>query len=232
MLAVFGPIYYIFLEHSFCYGHLLYVTFLKWNYFVAVTIKICVELWFGFVLWGTYITMLQVNLSYILIFKTATMQLIDKNFDIRKCTKIYSKLRILSTLYNNSYGMYYVPLLKANISMLMVLGALLSIRLADKQKDDKFAFILCGAFFFGFTGAIIIAFISFAAMVHQSSVKLKIFLQRQNKGLGKLNRCLMKNFKIEAVSSGGMYDIEKFTCVTVLGFLSNLIASALMSFNI
>lgn len=143
----------------------------------------------------------------------------------------YSKLRILNTLYNNSYGAYYVPLVKTVSSILMVLGALLSIRFADTQKENKVAFILCGAFFFGFTGTVIIAFISFAAIVNQFSLKLELYLRRQDKALNKFSRCLVRTYKVEAVSSGGMYDIRKFTCVTVLGFLSNLIASALMSFN-
>lgn len=198
---------------------------------MATTVKISVELWFGFVIWVAYIILLQVNLSYMLLFKTTLTQLIENNFEIRKCTIAYSKLRILNTLYNNSYGAYYVPLVKTVSSILMVLGALLSIRFADTQKENKVAFILCGAFFFGFTGTVIIAFISFAAIVNQFSLKLKLYLRRQDKALGKLSRCLVRTYKVEAVSSGGMYDVRKFTCVTVLGFLSNLIASALMSFN-
>lgn len=219
------------MEYSFCYGYLLYVTFLRWNFYIAAALKIFVELWFGFVIWGAYILLLQVNLSYMLLFKTTTIKLAENNFDLRNCTNVYSKLRILNTLYNNSYGEYYVPLVKAISSMLMVLGALLSIRFADVEKDNKMAFTLCGAFFFGCVAVLLIAFISFAATINHYSLRLKIFLQRETKALGKLNRRLLRMYKEEAVSSGGMYDIRKFTCVTVLGFLSNLIASALMSFN-
>lgn len=228
MFFVFGPIFYIFREQPFQYGYFAYKLLKPWNEKLAVFVLYCAGIWFGFIIWEAFMLMMLVSVLHMLIFQATVHYLSLMADDLLKCIKIYSTLRIMQKLYNNSYGAQYVPLVKIIFSLLAILGAVLSIRLAD----GRVALVLCGATFLVFMGCALIVFVSFSAIINQHSLKLKRTLTSQHKGLRKYSRCLLRAYKVVAVSSGGMYDIQKLTCVTVLGFLSNSTATALMSIRI
>lgn len=72
-------------------------------------------------------------------------------------------------------------------------------------------------------------------MVNERSRKLENFLRKRQEVeifSSKLSRRLLRAFKVEAVKSGGFYELTKLTCLTVLGLISNMTGSVLMSIKI
>lgn len=140
---------------------------------------------------------------------------------------IYSKLRILTTSYNEVFHQLYVPQIKSIFGMLIVQSMLGFVRLSG--RGESFVSFFC--FSCLCVGLVCLSmFISFTAMVHESSSKFQKHLKNNGERYqGKLGRRLVRSYKVEAVKSGDFYKVYKITCLTVLGFLANACGSALLS---
>lgn len=236
------PIFILFLEEQFKFGHLPFFLLKATNFYLAVIVSITVDIWYVFMIWGAYLLTFHINLAFMHTFKT-TVQLILMTSNNRKSSLaklqetmlIYSKLRILTTTYNTLYGALYVTPIKSMFGSMIILSALLSIRLATR---DDMAARVCGISMFVLVTGIVIVFLTFTAMVNEWSINLENFLrQKYGRGEGmlssrKFSRRLLRSFKAEAVKSGNFYNIKRLTCLTVLGLYSNMTASVLMSVKI
>ncbi len=222
------PYSMICLNEPFQLGYPVYILLKSWNIYAATILSICVDLWFGLTIWGSCILLLHVNLSYMVTLKSTIVELTQSeltNPHFLNCFHIYSTYRIVNTLYNR----VYLPPAQALFSMNAVASAVLCIRFSSK---DDIPFIVCFGSYLVFIVFALVMLLSFTAMVNQYSIKLEKYVKNNNRFLGKYCKCLVRSFKVECISSGGMYPIRKITCVTVLGFLSNLIGSALLSFKV
>lgn len=90
---------------------------------------------------------------------------------------------------------------------------------------------------FGLVGGIavtfaLLMFIGFTALINDCCKRFSVFIKGKEKLYTKYGRTLIKAYKIIAVTSGGMYSIEHLTCLTVLGIISNVSGSVLISVQI
>ncbi len=232
---------------SFAYHSILYC---GGNEILATIIGLVVDVWHLLLMWGSYLINFHVNMAFMHTFKTAIEVMLSSSF--RKSSKIvvgnhlsalglysksgrlqdqmliYSKLRILTTMYNNVFGALYVPSVKSCCAMVIVMSVFISIRLAPVSSPLVGIFgVLCT--FLCTSG--VTMFIMFMAMVNEYSVKFGKYLKRTPKN-GSFERRLVRSFREEAVNSGQFYQIKRVTCLTVLGLISNMCGSALISFKI
>lgn len=213
-------------------------------------IGLVVDLWHILLMWGSYLINLHVNLAFMHTFKTTIEGMLSRSF--RRSSKrvnesnfsalglyskldrlqdqmlIYSKLRILTAIYNNVYGALYVPSVKSCCAMIIVMSVFISIRLAPVSSPLVGIFGALCTFMCAFGMTI---FIMFMAMVNEFSVKFGKYLKRVPKN-GAFARRLVRSFREEAVKSGQFYNIQRITCLTVLGLTSNMCGSALISFKV
>lgn len=201
---------------------------------------IILDVWYFFYVCGSNYIALHINLEYMHTFKTAVLLVMGGQMKV-KChnhisgrfnllqsqLRIYTKLRLITTVYNGVYGKYFVPTTKTFCGLIVVQSVFISVRLAGKSGLIVTLFGLSCSLI-GIT--CLALFITFMAMVHDHSMKLKDYL-RKKQFIGGLERRLVKGFRVEAVKSGGMYPIERETCLTVLGLISNMCGSALLSFK-
>lgn len=230
------PIFILFLEEPFQLGYYFPFIMLKSsNVFLAVIVSTAVNIWWTILIWRSYLLTFHINLAFMHTFKTTIIYLISSNnlknsngnglVKLQNTLFIYSKLRILTTIFNSVYGTLYVPPVKSLFGSTIILTTLLAIRLATK---DDVAVRVCGVSMFFCVTAILTIFITFTAMVNEWSRKLENFLRKRQEVeifSSKLSRRLLRAFEVEAVKSGGFYEITKLTCLTVLGLISNMTGS-------
>lgn len=142
---------------------------------------------------------------------------------------IYSQLRILTNLYNNVFGRIFIPGLKLTLGVMLVQSVFITVRLAPQGGFIVLAFGFLGGLAIGF---ILLMFIGFTALVNEYSKRFSKYIKRKEGSYTKYGRSLIKAYKIVAVSSGSMYNIEQITCLTVLGIISNVTGSVLISVKI
>lgn len=141
----------------------------------------------------------------------------------------YSKLRLLTTLYNATYGRTYIPMLLTLLATMIIFGVFLTIRLS---RGDPIILML-GLTLWIMCSGIMIMLTSFMAMVDQYSVKMKRDVKGRRGTLqGKEARQLVKATRVEAVQSGSFFPIRRYTCLTMLGLLANVTGSLLISVQI
>lgn len=140
----------------------------------------------------------------------------------------YQKFRVLVTVYNNSLGSYYVPPLTTLAGILSISGLFMAIKLAHLKN---FIVTVCGILTFVSCGSILAIITTLCGCVHSNCQKLVIHVN--NFGYkGSLERRVLRSFKVEAVKSGNFYEIRKVTSLTVLGMVSNVAGSALLSVSL
>lgn len=203
------------------------------NDLTASLIALLVDMWVLFYAWGSWMISMHLNLCFMHTFKTTLAQMMRMTIQqntgsLLEQMFIYSKLRILTTVFNQVYGKLYIPFIKSFMGMMISAGVLISVRLAPKSD------LLVGIF--GFTivtscTIVMALFISFTAMPNEYSEKFYKFLKKR-KFHGAVGRRLVRAYKVEAVLSGDFYKITRMTCLTVLGLLSNLCGSMLISIKI
>lgn len=149
--------------------------------------------------------------------------------NLRQDLQTYSNLRILSTLYSETFGNTFVPTLFSMLATMVILGMLLGIRLSHNDPviiTLGLSLWICGS-------AVLILFSTFTSMVHEYSKKLEKNLKQRRCTLrSKEARRLVKAFKVEVVRSGCFYPIRRNTCLTMLGLLANVAGSMLISFKL
>lgn len=213
------------------------------------TVCVLVDLWFVLYIAGGSFYFLHVNLEYMHIFKTAIDKLMISKDRLEAQLRIYTKLRVITTIFNSVFGKVYIPLMKTLLGTMIVQSAFITVRLADRTGWFVTVFGVSVAFIVIISLSL---FITFTALVHAYSSKFHDYLKRKSAWGSMLrsrsrsnmrtgtekkslvlerqwNKVLMNGFRVEAVKSGSFYQIQRETCLTVLGLLGNICGSALIS---
>lgn len=205
---------------------------------LASVLALCVDMWTLAHAWGAYLLSFNLNLWFMHTFKTTiklmmiTESKFGRNIGSEKVFQekllIYSKLRILTTVFNDVYGMTFIPMTKTIMGILLAGSIFITVRLAPRSG------LLIGMF--GGCCAVVCVviqtmFIIFTAMVNEYSVKFRLYA-RSNGFSGKWAKRALKAYKVEAVKSGEFYNIQRITCLTVMGMISNLCGSILISVKV
>ncbi len=110
---------------SFFYKTTLYA--FSNNCIFAIIVGFCFDNWFIFYIWGTMFIILHTNLAYMFTFKTAVLKIIENSRfrkpGIQEKLLIYAKLRVLTNIYNNVFGVMLIPALKSTFSIMIILSA-------------------------------------------------------------------------------------------------------------
>ncbi len=167
-----SPIYYYFRKNYWQLGSYFYRLTLmatssgEKDELLASILGVSLDVWTCHYIWGTYLLSLHINLGFMHTFKTTIQLLMDNSFRPKEQIRIYSKLRILTTVFNNAYGMFYIPSLKNIFGVLVSAAVFILVRLAPKSDVQVAIFGgLCAS-----SGIILLTmFILFTAMITASS---------------------------------------------------------------
>lgn len=228
-----------FLHENWQFGSFVYHPILYFNpeqKIVAYIVGFIFDSWFIFYIWGAMFITLQINLSFMFTVKTTIVKMMEitrktqmSKIGLQQIMTIYSQLRIVTTFYNNIFGKLFVPGLKAMLGVMLVQNVFVTVRLADKGGWIVLAFGLSGGLCIL---AMMIIFVGFNAMVNDYSRRFAVHLKQNKQCCGRLGTKLIRSYREVAVSSGGMYIIEKKTCLTVLAMVSNICGSVLISVKV
>ncbi len=142
---------------------------------------------------------------------------------------IYSQLRIVTTIYNNVFGKLFGPGLKSMMGIMLVQNIFVSVRLADRGGWINLTFVVsCSLYII----AMMMIFVGFNTMVNDCSRRFGSYLNKSNQFCMRVVTKLIKSYKEIAVTSGGMYIIEKKTSLTVLAMISYTCGSVFISVKI
>lgn len=210
------------------------------NNMLALIIGLAVDHWHITHMQSPGMLVVHFNMSFMHTFKTSIHKILERQLKpattsvqrslryLQEDMRTYSKLRILTTLYNSIYGDLYVFPFKMLMATCLVLMATITVTSA-RQGGHSFL-LLFGALCNSLCTTFLIVFTTFMAMVNEYSVKLlKNLRTRRECQATCLGRRLIKSFKVEAVRSGNFYGIQRISCLTLLGLISNLIGSVLIS---
>ncbi len=239
MSPVLIAIHVFYLKEQWQFGSFVYHSILYFypdKKLISFVSGVCFDIWFILYITAAIFLMLQVNLSFMFTVKTTIVKImalgLKKNTPQKRLEEqfvIYSQLRILKNLYNNVFGKIFIPGLKLTLGIMVVQSVFVTVRLASKEGLVVLALGILGGIV---QSVVLLMFIGFTALVNDYSKQLLMYIRR-NEGLyTKYGRLLMKSYKIIAVTSGGMYNIEQVTCLTVLGIISNVCGSVLISIKI
>lgn len=178
---------------------------------------------------------LLVNLIYMNMFQSTVQHISKKRQQLGLTLKnmeddlnIYASLRILTRMFNSTFGRSYISPIQTLMSICVVIGAVVVMSLHG-DKENILVLIL------GLTCAlcslvVLICFVIFMAKVNHYSELLRMSITaRDTKLRNKIAKRMLKAYKVEAIVSGGFFEIKNITCLTLLGFLSNVTGSALIS---
>lgn len=123
-----------------------------------------------------------------------------------------NQIRILTTIYNNSYGVSYIPYITSLCGIVFVQGVIILIKLAYL---NNFLITSCGALCIICCGMTLLIVTTLTSGVHKNS---SIFVNHiySTSIRGKLERCLVNSLKVVSVKSGNFYEIHRNTCLTAL----------------
>lgn len=206
---------------------------------LAIIIGLAVDHWHLNVIQGPGVLLIQINMSFMHTFKTCIGKILNRQLKtppanvaaslrcLQEDMRIYSKLRILSNLYNNIFGALYVFPFKVILTFFLVMMVTITVTVAGQGGD---LFLLLFGFVCTFVCTVFaITFTTFMAMVNEYSVKLrKNLMTRRECQATCLGRRLVNSFKVEAVWTGSFYGIQRISCLTLLGLTSNLTGSILI----
>lgn len=214
---------------------------------VALLLGVIIDLWQLGGCWAAGLMMFQLNLVFMHTFKTSVRLIMENKLKrrwsmistaevpgsksillsrLREDMLIYSKLRVLTTAYNDIWGMVYVGQFKSLLAACIVEFTFIAVRLPHDPL-----ILLVGISTAGICVAVLAVLITFFAMVNEYSLKLKEDLLSRKLGKIKEARRIINAFRVEAVKCGNFYIIKRMTCLTVLALISNLTGSVLISFK-
>lgn len=247
------PLLLMFQNEIWQLGSHVYRLILWWSPFgstyslyLAIPLGLAVDMWQLFGIEATGALNLYANLTFMHTFKVTVQQMIfrktrpvghhqsDFIFHLKLLQEdilIYSKLRIVTTLFNNVYGELYIAPITTALVIFVVEGAYMAVRFTNGEETNLFLACFGSAVALGSAGVLVI-FTVFMAMVHDFSLKFgenigrRVIVQRS-----KVGQRYAKAVRVEAVTSGNFYQVRRITCLTVLGFVANVTGSVLISFN-
>lgn len=207
---------------------------------IAATVGVLVDQWHLTVIQGPNLLVVHISTSFMHTFKTSVEKILQRQLKststgvskslqcLQEDMQIYSKLRILTTLYNGIFGAIYVFPFKVMMAFFLVLIATITATVAGQG----------GHLFILFFGAVcttvgtifLVIFTAFMAMVNEYSAKLlKNLKMRRECQATPVGRRLIQSFKVEAVRSSSFYAIRRISCLTLLAFIANLTGSVLIT---
>lgn len=220
---------------------------------VAFILGITMDILYVLQMWGGLLFALHINFLFMHTFKTAVQKIISQRQVLKKKRKqfgistdnifylidntrrlrsdllVYSKLRILATVYNSTFGRLYVPNILNSFAFFFIQGIFMAVRLS---KEDAFILLFGVSLSIGCGGTLTLL-TTFMAMVHDNSLKIRRDLRGRRGALrGEEGRRLVRSFKVEAVHNASFNDIKRVSCLTMLGLVANISASLLISIQI
>lgn len=144
---------------------------------------------------------------------------------LERKAQAYNQLRILTTIYNNSYGVSYIPYITSLCGMVFVQGVIILIKLAYL---NNFLITSCGVLCMMCCGMVLLIVTTLTSGVHKNSLQFVHHICC-NSARGTNERCLINSLKVVSVKSGNFYEIHRNTCLTALGMLANISGSMLLS---
>lgn len=217
--------------------------------YVAMALGVQVDVWHCFTALSAATLNIYASLTFMHTFKITIQQILlrrQKRLPSHQTGKeggylkllqedilIYSKLRILTTMFNAVYGAFYISPITGALICIGVEGVFIAVRLSDGGHN---LFMVLFGFACGLAGvAILILFTVFMAMVNDFSVKFKRAITKgkvvQRRQSYKTERRYGRAVRVEAVTSGSFFQVKKVTCLTVLGMMANVTGSVLLSFK-
>lgn len=219
----------------------------------AFIIGIIMDALYVFKVWGGSLFTIHINFLFMHTFKTAIQKIISCRQVLRRRSKqfgipsenmfylndntrslrndlfVYSKLRILATVYNSTFGRFYVPNMLNTFAFFFVQGIFIAVRLS---KGDIFILLFGMSTCIGCAGTMCLL-TTFMAMVHNNSLKMWRDLRGRTGALqGREGRRLVRSYKVEAVRNTSFHEIKRVTCLTMLGLVANISGSLLISIQI
>ncbi|CAL8109049.1 unnamed protein product [Orchesella dallaii] len=238
------PLFIIFRKDVWHFGSIFYKIALYYfpsQEIPAIILGVIADSTHFIILWGPFLLQVYLNLLLNQSFSAVAEGLRNYNhnlnsgcsgkttvFSFKRIFQTYSKLRVLSTVYNNVYGRWYIPQLSSVFGACFVVGAFMAIRLY--QISNHVAMLFCGIGIICTSLASLGIMTLFGSMVHQNSVKLETNLKKRLIK-GRYLRRLLRTYKIESVKSGSFYEIHRITTLTVVALVSNITSSLLISFQ-
>lgn len=144
-----------------------------------------------------------------------------------KVLKAYFKLELLSTMYNETVGRYFLSRFNTIVAISIVASAFLFVRLFS-LNDVAITGLSVGC------GIIFVSLFSlmttFCSKVQKDSTRLREFMIR-HKMPGKVVDREMKCFKTIGVSIGSFFLVKRATPLTMLAMISNMTMTMLISVN-
>lgn len=236
LMAYFLPKYWQM--GSYVYHGIIYIL-PNTHYIILHIVGLVVDIWDCYYTWGSYLLSLYISSAVQLTYKASIEKCIEKFHkgvtsrhplrNLEENLLVIKKLKIIIAVYNNVYGILYVPSMSSLLCAMTVLNVFITIRLSSRGGPLVTGFGVCCII------AALIAtplFIESNALVHQSSVKYKLHLSRQNACKTALGRRLYKSISTDSVKCGRFYDVRKITCLTFLGLIANVCGSALISVQV
>ncbi|CAL8145180.1 unnamed protein product [Orchesella dallaii] len=230
---LFMAIFIIFREDAWNHGSNVYklFQFMGSPLIISIGAGSIMEAYYFFTVWGVFILEMYFNIIFFQAFTITVGQLTNpsaKTFsEMYQNYKSYNQLRLLLSLYNNTFGRLYIPYVTSCFGTICVLGVFVSIKLAYLRDV---IIMITGIFSIFFFGPVVLVLTTFTGWIHENSKKVKRHLNSQGQGFsGKLARRILRAVKVVAVKSGNFYDIHKITSLTLLGMLANFSVSLLLS---
>lgn len=139
----------------------------------------------------------------------------------------YSKLHLLSTLYNQSVGEYFLSQFKTTTAVSCVASAFILVKLIGLGDFTITCLSIGCAFVFVGTFSVMT---NFCSRVHEDSVQLRLFLLSRI-APGREPRRRMECYKVIGVKIGSFFLVRRVTPLTMLAMISNTTMTALISVN-
>ncbi|CAL8087211.1 unnamed protein product [Orchesella dallaii] len=205
---------------------------------IALAVAFVYEFWFFSTQFGAALLQIYINSLYLQTMSTSmnglrlrASCLITNQFKRRRMMlmtlRAYPKLRILSTLYNETIGQHFLARFKSCLGICTVGAAFIFIKLLG-MKDILITtmggsgVIVAGTMFY--------VLAKLCSKVHSGSIQLQTSLQAQKLPERKIHK-QMACYKVIAVNIGSFYIVKRSTPLTMLGMISNTTMTTLISVN-
>lgn len=194
---------------------------------MATAVQIFIDMWITYQCWGAFIFAMHITLHYIQTYKVTLNYLVATNVNVQNSIRFYSELRVISTVFNATFGRTYLPNAQIYLAFLVCSGIFIAVKLTD---SGYWFLRIMGVNCSISSSIILVVFIAYLAMVSETSLRFRSSLkQSQIMQHTKEMRKLFQKVKVESITIGNFYIVEQITCLTGLGILSNICGSLLIT---
>lgn len=150
---------------------------------------------------------------------------------IPKAVSTYNKLRIVTVQMNNTYCCIYYPVVNSVVGAMTIEAIFMTVKFIDLDNLFIRGFGIVAIV----TGGLFLVLVTaFTASVNETALQFHKFL-RQSVLIVNVNKVMHKIFRsvrVESLKCGEYYEIRKVTCLTLLGIVTNVAGSLLISIKI